>query len=273
MKMPNFDWALLWQEARAKRSWTVKAATDWDKRASSFAERTANSAYAEQFIKLMSPLPDWTVLDVGCGPGTLALPLAARCQSITAVDFSVGMLEILERQAREQGLDNIKMQQLSWQDDWEQAGIGLYDAVIASRSLAVPDLHEALEKLEQHARQLIVVADKVGNGPFDPDAFAALGRPLESDSDYIWTFNLLCQMGRLPKVDYIYLETEHEHLSLSDALASCKWPFSNLSAEEERKLEDYVQSIAEIRADGTVITRRRTAPVWAFISWQPQSYC
>jgi SAM-dependent methyltransferase len=273
MKMPNLDWAVLWQEAQAAKNWTTKAAADWDKKAPSFAERTANSVYTEQFVDLLAPLPEWTILDVGCGPGTLALPLATRCQRVTALDFSAGMLAILEQQAKEQHLDNIRSEQLAWQDNWEEAGIGVYDVVLASRSLAVPDLRQALEKMEQHTKELVVIADKVGSGPFDPDAFAAIGRPLQSGPDYIWTFNLLCQMGRLPTVDYIYMEAEQEHLSFADALASCKWQFSNLTAEEEDKLQDYVQSIAEIRADGTVITRRQQAPVWAFMTWQPQAYC
>jgi SAM-dependent methyltransferase len=273
-RIQDLDWGLLWQQARKKQNWTGKEAADWDKKAPSFAERAASSAYAEKFIALLSPQPEWTVLDVGCGPGTLALPLAARCRAVTALDFSAGMLAILERQATEQGLHNISARQLSWQDDWQQHDVATHDVVVASRSLIVPDLHQALEKLEHYARRMVIVADKVGHhGPFDPDAFTAIGRTLEFGPDYIYTFNLLYQMGRLPKVDYIHMEAEQLYSSWADALAACCWMFNGLSAEEEQKIEQYVRSIAEIKADGTVIVRRRNAPIWAYISWQPKRDC
>ncbi|MCI5147302.1 MAG: class I SAM-dependent methyltransferase, partial [Candidatus Electrothrix sp. AR3] len=198
-----------------------------------------------------------------------ALPLASRCRRVTALDFSAMMLEIFEQRAEAQVLKNISARKLSWEDDWAAQGIRSHDLVIASRSLMVPNLQLALEKLNHFARRLVCVTDKVRHGPFDPDAFAAVGRTLEPGPDYIYTINLLHQMGYLPKVDYIHLEEELLYSSFTEAIAGWSWMFHDLHKEEEQKLEEYVRSITEIQEDGTAIVRHPALPIWAFISWEP----
>ncbi len=59
----------------------------WDGRASEFSEYATSTGYAERFIALMDIDPYWTVLDMACGGGTLAVPLSQRVKSVTAVDF------------------------------------------------------------------------------------------------------------------------------------------------------------------------------------------
>jgi 2-polyprenyl-3-methyl-5-hydroxy-6-metoxy-1,4-benzoquinol methylase len=44
------------------------------------------------------------VLDIGCGPGTLAIPLAEAGAEVTAVDIASGMLDRLRATAKEENL-------------------------------------------------------------------------------------------------------------------------------------------------------------------------
>jgi tellurite methyltransferase len=73
---------------------------DWDAR-----HRTAaQSAFAEpaSFVRELLPLlPTGPALDLACGAGRHTLLLAARRQSVTAVDNSVAGLDILEQRARD----------------------------------------------------------------------------------------------------------------------------------------------------------------------------
>ena len=50
-------------------------------------------------------LPDDTVLDIGSGPGTFAIPMSGHCRSVLCVDKSPGML----RRITEAGIDNISV--------------------------------------------------------------------------------------------------------------------------------------------------------------------
>ena len=265
----DLDWADLWVQAKKKKNWRRKGAADWDKKAASFAKRTASSIYVDKFLALLNPQPEWDILDIGCGPGTLALPMADRCERVTAIDFSANMLRMLEERAAAEKMDNIITRKLSWQDDWQGEGIRPHTVAIASRSLAVPDLKKALERLNSFARDQVCITDRVQHGPMDPDAFKAVDRDLNSGPDYIYTVNLLYQMGYLPEVAYIRLEESLQYSSFDEAYASYSWMFRDLTLDEEKRLRKYVQSITTTHQDGTVEVFRRHVPTWAFISWKP----
>ena len=269
VNVADLDWNLLWQQEKSKKTWQEKKACDWDNKAASFARRTSSSIYADKFIDLLQPRPQWSILDVGCGPGTLTLPLSPMVRRVTGLDFSGKMLEILEQKAKKNKLKNITTCHGSWDDDWQGLQIPPHDVVIASRSLAVRDLQAALIKLSAHAREKVVITDRVKHGPFDPDAFAAIGRPLNTGPDYIYTVNLLYQMGCLPTVEYIHLEETLEYDSLAEALSGYTWMFRNLTENEGKLLKKYVASITTIAENGTVSVHRRHVPIWAYISWTP----
>ncbi len=269
INVADLDWNLLWQQEKSKKTWQEKKACDWDKKASSFAKRTSSSIYVDKFLDLLQPRSQWSILDAGCGPGTLTLPLAPMVRRMTGLDFSGKMLEILRQRATDSDLKNITIRHGSWEDDWQGLQILRHDVAIASRSLAVHDLQAALTKLSAHAREKVVITDRVKHGPFDPDAFAAIGRPLNTGPDYIYTVNLLYRMGYLPTVEYIHLEEDLRYDSFTEAIAGYTWMFRDLTKEEEKRLKKYVESITTTAENGTVSVHRRHVPVWAYISWTP----
>ena len=249
-RLENIDWNELWKQSKLEKSFKSKTADDWDKKAPSFARRNSVSLYIDKFIELLNPEVSWSVLDVASGPGTLAIPLAKKVKSVSALDFSPAMLQILEKHIQDEGLTNISTHQLSWNDDWQEKGIGIHDIAIASRALSVDNLRAALEKLNAFARNQVVITDKVGHGPFDPDAFAAVGRELKSGPDYIYTINLLYQMGIRASIDFIELENSMPCSSLEEAMDFYNWMFHDLTDEEKKRLKKYVQSITTSTDNG-----------------------
>jgi len=268
MKYRDIDFNALWQEARRQKSWSGKSRADWNKKAKSFAKRAVHSGYADTFVDRMHPAPEWTVLDVGSGPGTLSLPLARRVRKVTAMDYSSQMLAILKQQAENEKLVNIETVEAAWENDWREIGIKTHDAVIASRSLAVDDLATALVKMNQWARKAVFVTDRVGAAPFEPEAFTAVGREFSPGPDYIYNVNILYQLGIHAKVDFISLPEFTILASREDAFASYAWMFDKLTPDEEKKLAEYVDSRLTRVAGGRYRLQLRTPPQWAFIHWE-----
>lgn len=85
-----------------------------------------------------------TILDIGCGTGTVAIPLAKEGASITALDISEGMLGVLEEYTKVLGLEaNIHL----CQGDWEvYTPEQTYDIAMASLSPAISS-EAAIEKM------------------------------------------------------------------------------------------------------------------------------
>jgi SAM-dependent methyltransferase len=80
----------------------------WDLVAPTYAEDAAQwREYADEALRLCPVEATDRVLDLACGPGTLALRLAPRVARVDGVDFSPGMIEELRTRAQADGLSNI----------------------------------------------------------------------------------------------------------------------------------------------------------------------
>ncbi|MBN1533193.1 MAG: class I SAM-dependent methyltransferase [Spirochaetes bacterium] len=83
------------------------------------------------------------VLDVGSGPGTMAVPLAARGCMVTALDSAPGMCDLLDREASRLG-GNLRV----LRGRFEEMEAGEYDLVLAGFCPAVQTV-EALRRMER----------------------------------------------------------------------------------------------------------------------------
>jgi SAM-dependent methyltransferase len=199
------DWRQAWAEHNQRRPGPGNAEF-WDGRAKDFEKRHDVSEYAALFLELLAPAPNDRIMDVGCGTGALALPLARAGHEVFAVDFSASMLASLEARRDVEGLENLSTHLLDWNEDWDAAGIepGSADIVIASRSTMVADLHEAFSKLSAAARKRVAVTMATEFGPKAHLPRDPLDRrEPDEPADYIFGVNLLIQMGLYPRLAYI----------------------------------------------------------------------
>lgn len=271
MRYQDIDWNGMWQESRSHKSWKKKKSSDWDRRAAGFAERNIDSPFVGQFMPHLHVEPEWTVLDVGCGPGTLAIPLAGQVRQVTALDYSTAMLHELDKRAKDADRSNITTIKASWADNWQALGIPPHEVAIASRSLSVDDLQGALRKLNAWASKAVYIVDRVGAGPFDPDLFTALGRNFQAGPDYIFTINILYALGIHARVDFISLDNKRIYTSREEALQSYRWMVDDLTPQEEILLAAYVDARLSKNADTTWQLARQSQPRWALIWWQKES--
>lgn len=264
----DLDWIQLWQNAREQKSWSSKGATDWDKKAASFAARNHHSPYVALLLSRLPLNKSYSVLDIGSGPGTLALPLAAHVNSVTAIDYSKGMLDILTSQAQETKVANLRSVLGSWEDDWKTLGIVPHDIAIASRSMNVADLTMAINKLNEYATKYVFITDRIAPSPFDPAAFAAIGREFNSGPDYIYTINILYQLNIHPNVEVLELEQDICFRDMEEALDSYSWMFKELTSTEKTLLEQYLHSRIISASSEQLVIRREFPPRWAMIWWR-----
>ena len=155
-------WEGLWRAAaegspvvRRDRYGPAEELAYWDRRAEEYARQSEgvdSRAWRGQLLRWLAARgalePRFRVLDIGAGPGSFALPIAARVRRVTALEPAAGMAEILRQRKQERALRNLVVVQRGWGEvDLEREGwAGAFDLVFASMSPGV-DGPEALERM------------------------------------------------------------------------------------------------------------------------------
>jgi len=267
MALIDTDWNAEWMQLQSGRE-VPHDASYWDERADDFSATGDASVYALTFIEYMGLLPGESVLDVGSGSGTLALPLARAGHRVCAVDFSERMLSILKAQASEESLGDVSAITASWEDDWPAAGIRAADVAVASRSIAVTDLRAALQKLDASARRRVCLATAVDGVLPALVAHAAVGRDYRRHYDYVYIVNVLFQMGILPDLRFMRHEWQQPFADVHSARDVMRRLIAPLDEREEVLLARYLaEHLHETAGGGLWKLDQTIASTWAFIAW------
>jgi 2-polyprenyl-3-methyl-5-hydroxy-6-metoxy-1,4-benzoquinol methylase len=110
---------------------------DFDKEAAAWDEHPVRVQLANDVALAISRQvtlrPDMDVLDFGCGTGLLTLRLAPLVKSITGVDSSRGMLNVLVAKVAKQNLTNVRMLLLDL--DAGDTLVDEYDLIVSNMTL------------------------------------------------------------------------------------------------------------------------------------------
>jgi len=239
---------------------TTKPAAAWDERAASYAGKAGQGGYVPAFIARMDLTGARTLLDVGCGPGTLALPLARRLDHVVALDYSAGMLDQLRLRAAAEGVTNVTPLQCAWEDDWHS--VPVCDIAIASRSTTVADLGAALAKLHAHARLRCYLSYLPGGRFIDPQIFDLLGLDEPRMPGLPVVIGMLRQMGVRPQLDFIDVPSRLAGTRGFDEFAErVAWTAGPFDADARERLRQWYEADAARAQAGGAAMR------WAFIGW------
>jgi SAM-dependent methyltransferase len=238
----------------------------WEKRSSSFAEHAGKTHYPNEFLKLMRFESDYTVLDMGCGGGALAIPLAGKVKKITAVDFSQKMLDIVGNICRERNITNIETVLGEWDSDWARLGLGKYDIAISSRSLRAENSVPYIQKLINAARRQVFISAPEGNGPLDTKLLEFAGRDTSVKADYRQFMEVLKSMDIDADISFIDENHSNRWSTFDAAVQGQKWMFFGLTPDEEEKIRLYLEQNL-IQKDGVVQLPYERTCRWAVMWW------
>ena len=158
------------------------------------------------------------VLDIGCGPGTYALPLSSMVSHITALDHAEEMIRVLTDLTEERNIANISPLCARWE---ESDFNGEFDFVLAAFSPAIRSA-DALLKMNKASCKYASIITHAGLDDFQMrlrnDLWkTVLGKKCESSVFHIiYPLNYLYAIGirpslRLIKHKILYESPLHEH--------------------------------------------------------------
>ena len=225
-------WEGLWREA-ARSSPVVRRdrwgpegeVADWDRRAEGYARQSQSAesrAWRAEVLRWLAARgalgPKFRVLDIGAGPGSFAVPMAARVRQVTALEPAAGMVAILHRRQQERSLRNLRVVQRSWgeveleRERWA----GAFDLVFASMSPGV-DGPEALERMNRASRRFCYLSGWSGElwgqwGQARSELWPLLfGEPQGSyPHDVLYVFGLLYERGFRPELRFRWRESSRD---------------------------------------------------------------
>ena len=142
--------------------------------------------------------PDYTMIDIGSGPGTFAIPMSYHIREVTCLDSSQGMIRRLENECSTSNINNIK----TVLEDWECYGVGgRFD--LAFTSLCPPmNTPESIMKMEACAKEhCIYVSSMNDNSEMISRIWKAIGKSYSyAGYNTKYPYDFLKIMGRSPKL-------------------------------------------------------------------------
>ena len=195
-----------------------------------------------------------TVLDIGAGPGTLAVPLAKAGCKVTVVEPSVPMTISMEKYRQHMGVtEEISVVHELWEEADTDA-VGMFDYVISSFAIAVPDLRDALLKMNAIAKKQVHIfwfLNTPSWGQINFDLWQSLhheeyvSRP---HADLIWM--TLYQAGIFAHVSVYPMHDAHAYSHRDEALAEYTDRLSATEEWQKKIVADYLEKILTPREDG-----------------------
>jgi SAM-dependent methyltransferase len=206
--------------------------------------------------------PQSRVLDIGAGPGTLAIPFARKVAHVTAVEPAEGMVSVLREKAEEFGVQNISIVQKRWDDVAVKEDLQPpYDVVIASFSLGMRDIRAAIEKMIAASSKYIYLYHFAGPTSWDrqwSELWPKLhGCEYQPGPKCDVLYNVLYQMGIYPNILTFRLDHPQGYSSLEEAERALAPQVQADSNEQKEALRNYLRGA--LRKDGGTLVLPRSS--------------
>lgn len=246
---------------------------DWNRLARYYDQISKLEAgYTLNQLDCLDISPEDTILDIGCGPGRISVPVALRAKSVTALDAFNAMLEICAENARSARVNNISTVLIDWKNAVIGENIQKHDIVIASRSVGLTDpnkLNAAANKYAVMIGWAPVHSPSIGT-LFDGVAEACTMK-FSNENDpirryifgYQHAFNQVYEMGALPNVRVVKDGFSRHYSTRKEAYCDLA-TLQEFPSEKQRQFENNVDLFLTQEADGSVTYRCER---WSYVLW------
>jgi 2-polyprenyl-3-methyl-5-hydroxy-6-metoxy-1,4-benzoquinol methylase len=201
------DWAQLWADLvtiHEERRLQKYQSDTWYGRADHFRERVrkrwqnGSDSSREFVIQTLKDFPHAAVLDIGAGTGDWSLLMAEHGATVTALDPSESMLEILTERVAQSGLKTIN----AVKEIWPNPDLGSFDICFCSHAMyGADDLPGFISAMQKAAAKRIIMLIRAPhpNAVMAQAARLVLGHPYDSPNFQV-AYNVLLSMGIFPNV-------------------------------------------------------------------------
>jgi SAM-dependent methyltransferase len=186
----------------------------WDKRSEDFADKIATTGGRKRSKENLALLEaagfqarGARVLDIGCGAGSLSLPLARAGAEVTSYDISPGMLSQLSRVADREGLSVSTVAGSWWTADIDRLGFErAFDLVVSSMTPAIKDA-KTLDRMMACSRGscFYIGSFPGGRDAMLTDLLSRIGKtatPRRPPMGFLFPFMYLYLKGYRPEVSF-----------------------------------------------------------------------
>lgn len=262
--MQKIDWDKIWDDQMQLTSLKGDGVEFWNKSAARINSISfPQDDYTQELMRRMVLSPKMTVLDVGCGPGGLSLPLAERTCSVTALDLSPVMLQHLQQKIAEGSIANIRTVNADFVNQ-DLTGLDTYDIVLASRSLPMGNLRAAITKMDSLCKQCCYLTWIARSKEIDIKLCQILGKEYHPYPDYIIIANILYTMGIYANIE-IFTATSEQRYADPDEAVDLSLRGQEADNEKREQIKDFIKKNTVIK-DGARHIKQYYQ--WALIWWQ-----
>lgn len=270
------DWNTLWRElvenkelSRKRNSETEPKTDVWANRAHKFKEgvkrRWSQPDSSREFI--ISQLnPNSTVLDIGAGTGDWTILLSRHAKSVTAIEPSESMLDVMRESLISEKINNVSIIKGSWPDIIVEP----HDFSLCSHAMyGARDLASFIRQMVLITRRICFLLLRAPSldGLRAEAALHIWGQPMDSPNFTI-AYNILIQMGIHANVlmENTGLWKPHINSSIEEALNDMK---HYLGLDDTGKHDDYFIELLNRR-----LTFKNGKYIWppevrsALVYWQ-----
>jgi len=215
-----------------------------------------------------------SVLDLGCGEGTITIPLAKKVKKVTAVDSSKRMLEILEEKCEKENIANVEIIKENLEDVTVEQ-VGKQDIVLLSRSInGIYDISETITHINNIANKYVYITLFGPNSwKFEKGFYESIGKKIDEHrldfAPYNYLFNILVKMKICPNVENFGIKTSRTYDSVDDAMENGRLDLDSFTKQEKDKLHDYLKKNL-IKDENGKLKHPDDKSDWILIWWKVQ---